>query len=70
LESLKLIRTGHWNIMGEEIYGLGSMLYIDIEENEDIFGHDGSSTPPINSYKKIRLPDGIIVLKQKDLATK
>jgi CubicO group peptidase (beta-lactamase class C family) len=64
-ESLKLIRTGHWNIMGEEIYGLGSMLYIDIEENEDIFGHDGSSTPPINTAIRINpvTGNGIIVLE-------
>lgn len=30
-------------MMGEKIYGLGSMLYIDIENGEDIFGHDGKS---------------------------
>ena len=47
-QSLKLMRKSHWNIMGENIYGLGSMLYIDIENGEDIFGHDGKSTPPIN----------------------
>ena len=45
-ETLKLIREGHWDVMGEKIYGLGSMLYIDEEDNEDIFGHDGKSTPP------------------------
>ena len=73
-ETLKLMREGHWDMMGEEIYGLGSMLYIDIENNEDIFGHDGKSTPPINTAIRINpvTGDGIIVLEtgNPDLATK
>jgi CubicO group peptidase (beta-lactamase class C family) len=73
-ESLKLMREGHWDMMGEEIYGLGTMLYIDIENNEDIFGHDGKSTPPINTAIRINplTGDGIIVLEtgNPDLATR
>ena len=73
-ETLKLIREGHWDVMGEKIYGLGSMLYIDIENNEDIFGHDGKSTPPINTAIRINpvTGDGIIVLEtgNPDLATR
>lgn len=73
-ETLKLMREGHWDMMGEEIYGLGSMLYIDIENNEDIFGHDGKSTPPINTAIRINpvTGDGIIVLEtgNPDLATR
>jgi CubicO group peptidase (beta-lactamase class C family) len=73
-ETLKLIREGHWDVMGEEIYGLGSMLYINIEANEDIFGHDGKSTPPINTAIRINpvTGDGIIVLEtgNPDLATR
>ncbi len=73
-ETLKLLREGHWDMMGEEIYGLGSMLYIDIEDNEDIFGHDGKSTPPINTALRINpaTGDGIIVLEtgNPDLATR
>ena len=73
-ESLKLLRETHWDIMGEGIYGLGCMLYIDIENNEDIFGHDGKSTPPINTAIRINpvTGDGIIVLEtgNPDLATR
>ncbi len=73
-ETLKLMREGHWDVMGEKIYGLGSMLYIDIENNEDIFGHDGKSTPPINTAIRIDpvKGDGIIVLEtgNPDLATR
>ena len=73
-ETLKLMREGHWDMMGERIYGLGSMLYIDIENNEDIFGHDGKSTPPINTAIRINpvTGDGIIVLEtgNPDLATR
>ncbi len=73
-ETLRLMRAGHWAVMGEEIYGLGSMLYIDIDNNEDIFGHDGRSTPPINTAMRINpvTGDGIIVLEtgNPDLATR
>jgi CubicO group peptidase (beta-lactamase class C family) len=73
-ESLKLLRTTHWDIMGEGVYGLGCMLYIDIENNEDIFGHDGKSTPPINTAIRINpvTGDGIIILEtgNPDLATR
>lgn len=72
--SLKLLRESHWDIMGERIYGLGCMLYIDIENNEDIFGHDGKSIPPINSAIRINpiTGDGIIILEtgNPDLATR
>lgn len=73
-ESLKLMRKSHWDMMGEKIYGLGTMLYIDIENGEDIFGHDGKSTPPINTAIRINpvTGDGIIVLEtgNPDLATR
>ncbi len=73
-ETLKAMREAHWDMMGEEIFGLGCMLYIDIENNEDIFGHDGKSTPPINTAIRINpvTGDGIIVLEtgNPDLATK
>ena len=73
-ESLKLMRKSHWNMMGENIYGLGSMLYIDIENGEDIFGHDGKSTPAINTAIRINpiSGDGIIILEtgNPNLATK
>jgi CubicO group peptidase (beta-lactamase class C family) len=73
-ETLKAMRASHWDMMGEKIFGLGCMLYIDIENNEDIFGHDGKSTPPINTAIRINpvTGDGIIVLEtgNPDIATK
>ena len=73
-ETLKVMRQAHGDMMGEEIYGLGSMLYIDIESNENIFGHDGKSTPPINTAIRINAVtgDGIIVLEtgNPDLASR
>jgi len=73
-ETLKLMRKSHWDIMGERIYGLGSMLYIGIENGEDIFGHDGKSTPPINTAIRINpnTGDGIIILEtgNPNLATR
>lgn len=73
-ESLKLMRTSHWDEMGGAIYGLGTLLYIDVENDENIFGHDGKSTPPINTAIRINpnTGDGIIVLEtgNPDLATR
>jgi len=73
-ETLKAMREVHWDMMGEKIFGLGCMLYIDIENNEDIFGHDGKSTPPINTAIRINpvTGDGVIVLEtgNPDIATK
>jgi len=73
-ESLKLMRKSHWDIMGERVYGLGAMLYIDIENGEAIFEHDGKSTPPINTAIRINpiTGDGIIILEtgNPDLVTR
>jgi CubicO group peptidase (beta-lactamase class C family) len=73
-ETLRLMRESQWNMMGEDIFGLGCMLYIDIENNENIFGHDGKSSPPINTAIRINpvTGDGIIVLEtgNPDLATR
>lgn len=72
--SLSLLRSSQWDIMGAGIYGLGCMLYIDIENQEYIFGHDGKSTPPINTAMRINpiTGDGIIILEtgNPDLATR
>ena len=72
--SLRLLRASQWDIMGAGIYGLGCMLYIDIENQEYIFGHDGKSTPPINTAMRINpvTGDGIIILEtgNPDLATR
>ena len=68
------MRQSHWDMMGERLYGLGTMLYIGIGNNDDIFGHDGKSTPPINTAIRINpiTGDGIIILEtgNPDFATK
>ena len=73
-ETLKLMRQSHWDMMGERLYGLGTMLYIGIGNSDDIFGHDGKSTPPINTAIRINPinGDGIIILEtgNPDFATK
>ncbi len=73
-ETLISMRKSHWDMMGEAIYGLGTMLYLDIENKEYIFGHDGKSTPPINTAIRINpvTGDGIIVFEtgNPNLATR
>lgn len=73
-ETLKAMRASHWDIMGARIFGLGCMLYMDVKDDQDIFGHDGKSTPPINTAIRINpfSGDGIIVLEtgNSDFATR
>ena len=63
--SLKLMQESHWDMMGAPIYGLGTFLYLDIGKDAYIIGHDGSSTPPINTALRINpiTGDGIIILE-------
>jgi len=51
--------------MGFDIWGLGTVLYATTENNEFIIGHDGKSTPPINTAVRLNpeTGDGIIVLE-------
>jgi CubicO group peptidase (beta-lactamase class C family) len=63
-ETVHMMRTPHARQMGADIWGLGTMLYATA--NDDfIFGHDGKSTPPINTAVRLNPEsgDGIIVLE-------
>ena len=64
-ETVKMMRKPHGQEMGIDIWGLGTVLYATTEGNDFIIGHDGKSTPPINTA--IRLTpengDGIIILE-------
>ena len=72
--SLRLMQESHWDMMGAAIYGLGTFLYVDVGKDEYIIGHDGKSTPPINTALRINsvTGNGIIVLEtgNPDLATR
>lgn len=63
--SLRLMRESHGEMMGAAIYGLGTFLYVDIGNDDYIIGHDGKSTPPINTALRINpiTGDGIVVLE-------
>jgi len=73
-ETIKMMRTPHANTLGMDIWGLGTILYTTTSQNDFIIGHDGRSTPPINTA--IRLDpgtgNGIIILETGNpiLATK
>jgi hypothetical protein len=51
--------------MGIDIWGLGTVLYATTEDNDFILGHDGKSTPPINTSIRLNpeTGDGIIILE-------
>ena len=64
-KTLKMMRQPHASVLGEDIWGLGTMLYTTTDTNDFIIGHDGKSTPPINTAFRLN-PDngnGIIILE-------
>tara|TARA_R110002051_G_scaffold290773_1_gene354462 strand:- start:87885 stop:89186 length:1302 start_codon:yes stop_codon:yes gene_type:complete len=64
-ETLKSMRKPHASTMGMNIWGLGTILYAKTENGDFIIGHDGKSTPPINTAVRLNpeTGDGIIVLE-------
>ncbi|NQV52848.1 MAG: beta-lactamase family protein [Flavobacteriales bacterium] len=73
-ETIEMMRVPHASTMGMDIWGLGTILYASNDNNDFIIGHDGKSTPPINTAVRLnpQTGDGIIVLETGNplLATK
>jgi CubicO group peptidase (beta-lactamase class C family) len=73
-ETIKLMREPHASTMGMDIWGLGTILYTSTENGDFIIGHDGKSTPPINTAVRLnpQTGNGIIILETGNpiLATK
>ena len=59
------MREPHGQTMGIDIWGLGTVLYATTDDNDFIIGHDGKSTPPINTAIRLNpeTGDGIIILE-------
>lgn len=72
--TLKMMRESHASAFAMDIWGLGAILYAKTDGNDFIFGHDGKSTPPINTAIRINpeTGNGIIILETGNtlLATK
>lgn len=64
-ETVKMMRAPHAQSMGADIWGLGTVLYATTDNNDFIVGHDGKSTPPINTAIRLNpeTGDGIIILE-------
>jgi CubicO group peptidase (beta-lactamase class C family) len=62
---VRMMREPHARQMGVDIWGLGTVLYAPTEDYDFIIGHDGKSTPPINTAVRLnpRTGDGIIILE-------
>ena len=73
-ETVRLMRRPHGRKMGVAIWGLGTVLYAPTAGEDYIIGHDGKSTPAINTAVRLnpKTGDGIIVLEtgSPDLATR
>ena len=63
--TVKMMREPHGQEMGIDIWGLGTVLYATTDDNDFIIGHDGKSTPPINTSIRLNpeTGDGIIILE-------
>jgi CubicO group peptidase (beta-lactamase class C family) len=64
-ETVKMMREPHAKSMGVDIWGLGTILFANTDSNDFIIGHDGKSTPPINTAIRLnpQTGDGIIILE-------
>lgn len=63
-ETIKSMREPQASTMGMDIWGLGTILYAK-KDGDYIIGHDGKSTPPINTAIRLNpiTGNGIIVLE-------
>ncbi len=64
-ESLALMATPHAAQFGQDIWGLGALLYAPTASGGFIIGHDGNNTPAINTAARVDpvTGDGIVVLE-------
>jgi CubicO group peptidase (beta-lactamase class C family) len=64
-ETVSLMRKPHAQQFGVDIWGLGTILFAPTNTNDFIIGHDGKSTPPINTAIRLNpeTGDAIIVLE-------
>ena len=64
-ETVSLMRKPHAQQFGVDIWGLGTILFAPTNTNDFIIGHDGKSTPPINTAVRLNpeTGDAIIVLE-------
>jgi len=64
-KTLKKMREPHASTMGMDIWGLGTILYASTENGDSIIGHDGKSTPPINTAIRLdpETGNGVIILE-------
>lgn len=73
-ENVQMMRKPHAQQMGVDIWGLGTVLYALTDNYDFIIGHDGKSTPPVNTAVRLNpeTGDGIIILETGSplLATK
>ena len=72
--TLELMREPHASIQGMDIWGLGTILFAKTDNGNFIIGHDGKSTPPINTAVRLnpQTGNGVIILETGNslLATK
>jgi len=64
-ETISLMREPQAQQFGVDIWGLGTILFAPTNANDFIIGHDGKSTPPINTAVRLNpeTGDAIIVLE-------
>lgn len=63
--TVKMMREPHGRQMGVDVWGLGTILFANTDGGDFIIGHDGKSTPPVNTAVRLDpdTGDGIIILE-------
>jgi len=73
-ETIKQMRDPTGTLYGFDIWGLGTILYVETASGDFVYGHDGQNEPAINAAVRINpdTGDAIVVLASgnKSLATK
>jgi CubicO group peptidase (beta-lactamase class C family) len=64
-ETVTLMRKPHASVLGADMWGLGTMLYVPNGQGDFIIGHDGKNEPAINASARLNPGNGdsIILLE-------
>jgi CubicO group peptidase (beta-lactamase class C family) len=64
-ETVTLMRKPHASVLGADMWGLGTMLYVPNGQGDFIIGHDGKNEPAINASARLNPANGdsIILLE-------
>ena len=61
-ETMRTMRTGHAQLYGADIWGLGFILYAPTPGGSHVYGHDGANAPALNTSVRINPDTGDAII--------